>query len=565
MKLLLGIAFILHFNLIFSQQKVVPAPADTLKIRATPFPNNAATHNLPDQLPLATPSNIKTFKSIVADQMEVAGNDYFGVQTVGTAVANNEWWASRISFNEWYPVKEGTKRCACGFMLRFRKMELLDHAYMIYDIDHNMYLRPFSKFQYLVEEPDNLTPPFNREIEGEISLTDDLDDVNNEEMFSPDDGLLSKNISKPLCIYGTWLVDDNRIMKSGTEKEDGEFELTQRHVEIHPAEQIWFKNSRGTLYLTNVADYSRRYNVDDDDNFDKTNGNLVKPWAETPLKGNFAVAFECKPNGNIQDYKIYTTYANNMFERANDGQTHVLKYKGKILVQVTENSGTYNDFISVSFDSVTLRPDGVIQGYILIKSTLGKKDINGGTITLAVTKNEVIQPGFYNLQVKSIKRLDNNSYRCRTPEGATVTWPESTSGYDEATANFELTTTGGKVSRTFSIPTNQSLPTTTLRVIGKKISTQDNLLFTITAKDNEGNNLGKGKIFAESIVGKKSGVQKIKLILTVDCNDPGNAYKRKPGSTQPKPESGLSRLSKFEVTYTIEKVDASFEDHNIGH
>ena len=454
-----------------------------VKLSSIATTNKVKLVSLPLQLPRATNAQIERLNAISTYQGSAAGNDYFGEQVVGKAVANNEWWWSGISFNEWFPVKDGRKKCLCGTLIRYRKMRLVDHAYMIYDIDHNMYLKPMAPFRYLVEEPENLTPPFNQEVEGEISLSNDLDDLNNEEMFSPEWGLIYQNMNRPICIYGTWIVDDNRLMKEGTEKEDGEFELTQRHVEIHPVEQIWFKTQNGTLYLSNIADYSERYNTDDDDNFDKSFGSLVKPWAETPLQGNFALPFICKPNGTVLDYSVFTTHANNMFQKATEGVAHELTYNGKTLVRVTEDPGAFDDFVSVSFDSVYTRPDGSIQGYIILKTVVGKKNVNGGTITLAVTKNETLQPGYYLLNVKSIKRLNNNSVRCNRSNGQIVTWPENTSGYDETSASFTVSTSGATVNKQFSITTGQTLSTPRFQIIGRKLKSNDKLAFTISSKN----------------------------------------------------------------------------------
>lgn len=553
-------SFYLFFLIVISIDATSQVKTE-IKVSTRSTANGVKIVSLPLQLPRATSAQIERLNAILTDQLSAAGNEYFGEQIVGTAVANNEWWWSGISFNEWFPVGDGRKKCLCGTLKRYRKMGLIDHGYLIYDIDHNMYLNPLSPFRYLVEQPENLTPPFDQEVEGEISLSNDLDDLNNEEMFSPEWGLISQNISQPICIYGTWIVDDNRLMKEGTEKEDGEFELTQRHVEIHPVEQLWFKNRSRTLYLCNIADYSERYNTDDEDNFDKSLGNLAKPWAETPLQGNFALPFICKLNGSILNYSIFTTHAHNMFQKATEGKVHELTYNGKTLVRVAENPGTFEDFVSVSFDSIYTRPDGSIQGYIILKTVVGKKDVNGGTITLAVTKNETLQPGFYALNVKSIKRLNNNSFRCNRSDGQQVSWPENTSGYDETSASFTISTSGATVNKQFSIVTGQTLSTPAFQIVGRKLKTDDKLAFTIVSKDKEENLLGNTTILLRNLPTTMGIEQKAQLVLLTDCIQPVYKAKMKSPSGEHRPPTQAYRLIKFEINYTIQLAnEASIND-----
>jgi hypothetical protein len=164
---------------------------------------------------------------------------------------------------------------------------------------------------------------------------------------------------KRIGVYGLWVWDEGHC----------------RHPEIHPAEQVWWSEPAGNdrkFNLNVFCDASGRFlwrNQMDD-------GTKLKPWAEPPVKGLFAIAFEYDlPVSNdlagftSRKFEVTNIQHNNVIEYPNADQTYNLMYNGKNIVSFVP----HNNAFRVSFEQVGISSDNKnkIRGFLVIETSVG--------------------------------------------------------------------------------------------------------------------------------------------------------------------------------------------------
>lgn len=164
--------------------------------------------------------------------------------------------------------------------------------------------------------------------------------------------------------------------------------------EIHPAQQIWFRNKSRTkpgsqyFWLMFLQDASQRFG----------------DWVCSPLYGQYKIAFSINPdifNAAIFDpliMNIRIAHRDDLVTRefstyrkdCDNGFSHTLVVDGRKLVTVNEEEINEHDLdLGIQFAEVTKQQDGTIQGYVQISMVLGDYDTD--EIGVCVLELEVIK------------------------------------------------------------------------------------------------------------------------------------------------------------------------------
>ncbi len=550
-----------------------------------------------ENIPNVTLDDVVKWNDIVQTRNGIAGNDFFGAQRLGLAPAESK--CSLKGFDEWFPIEDtpnyGAKKCVCGTLLDYSQTgtdfgpeylndylnyinplnlaEGIDdylHDQKFCDHDYDINIAPSPRFNDLLSRATNISPSWRNKIHAEI----DLPFYSDLYVFSPETGLLTQKGST-WCVYGPWVVDDNRLLK---DNEPTGLDFTfDRKVEIHPAEQIWWGSPQGAL-LISTADYSNRYNGRTDYDTDNGRKTYTVPWSQTPLQSRYALAFEIKPGAPKLWYFVADmSNDDNMTVASTDGREHELVIRGldgdRSLVGVREFG--IKDFTDIGFRDIRRRKDGTIQGYITISSAVGSNlptvsgltnrgallDFSGGHIKLWIGRGDT--PSEYAVQIISIKRLAKNSYSSGASANR-VSFPVNPlpRGYDEAFAKFTLETSGQRQETDLSSNVGETKNFPSLIQNGFQGPFDRGASFSLKAQDRLGKNLGIASTF---LLSKDYGqTRTIRIKMAYPSVHPGGFDPGKEPQVPGRPGSGamartvggspLVEEVKFEITYRISKV-----------
>lgn len=364
----------------------------------TKKPNERISYMVRYDLPKLTQAQLDLWNWADKNQLGVLANDYDGKDEIGTAPVEREMKlgvGSPQFLNFWYPntrPKDNKKAFKQTMIGRVKGSEHYENDWVFPDYDVDFYIEPSPAYQFLIAESPKpnasfLTkidayrhlkspecPPVFDEVEAEI----DLKDIHNKQFpayFNED-----MKTSLYAGFYGTWMYDRGHC----------------DHPEIHPAEQIWWRSVKEnvtTLRLNLICDYSDRYNKVSQ--FDTDDGlTVMRPWAEAPLNGVFAIPFKVKPGSEKAIFRIiqhdsYNVNSNNsvLFNKA---RINHFVFNGQKIVSVIEPE---SKCMNITFDNVGLNTSGEIQGFVVITTSVGKNTNNNnqeaGHLFLEVKKSQV--------------------------------------------------------------------------------------------------------------------------------------------------------------------------------
>lgn len=376
----------------WERKRAKPEPANTIAVVSPPIPGPVST--------IATALTVNGSNTTITTlgnqsiegkalwetarlQMGIIGNDYRGREEIGTAAferaSNNIAIPDNINF--WYPQmppndhRKPAKRTLSGQVTRAGQANIQG---TFADFDVNIDIMPYPKYEYLISsghKPEFTTlmklqdvaydikecPPSFKTVEAEIA-EDYWPKGNHTYGRARLTDMTLSRVGRGICVYGTWIYDMGHCC----------------HPEIHPAEQLWWSDtSNNTIKssLNVVCDASRRFwwrsQMDD--------GTKLKPWAEPPIKGLFAIAFEyalpktvAASGVGYSTLKFDVGYVQhyNLAEYPNANQTYNLVYNGKNIVSFVP----HNNAFKVSFEHVGTSPEdnSKIRGFLVIETSVGK-------------------------------------------------------------------------------------------------------------------------------------------------------------------------------------------------
>lgn len=316
----------------------------------------------------------------VNQQGGIIGNDYRGIEEIGSAAFERASKTLPDSVNFWYPnaVPRGPRdhrvahfKHTLSGKVRAAVLSGVStiESYFYEDGDACIHVQPGPEYEYLVtqghgrEYTDIMSVQWHgslhasgqpdcdsasdireaAEIEVEIDSTDS---AKNRLVHQ-----LANAVGREVSAYGTWIYDKGHCC----------------HNEIHPAEQIWWSDPApaGRIYFCNLfVDRSERFwwrhQMDD--------GTKLKPWGAPPVTGTFAIAFETRVNAPAKQFEVSVEEVHNDVTEHEDFLRHHLVYGGNTLIAVVQDQAS---MLQVSFDHVGLIEPDVVRGFVVLEATVG--------------------------------------------------------------------------------------------------------------------------------------------------------------------------------------------------
>jgi hypothetical protein len=314
------------------------------------------------------------------DQMGVIGSDFRGVEEIGSAAferaSNNPVIPDYLNF--WYPQKQPRDHRSVVYFKRtcvgkVDDAHIADISGTYQDHDVNISIAPNEKYRYLItdghprEYTDIMSAQWNLSLHqlGQPNCDDSksIAEFNfleaeiqpSGDVHAPTAKILTNMIGarrgQDICVYGPWIYDKGHCC----------------HAEIHPAEQIWWKDDLGSnekRYALNVfCDGSKRFwwrdQMDD--------GTKLKPWGAPPIRGLFAIAFEAQLGKPAVKFEVSNVDDYNVAVIPNSNQAYNLVYQNNILVTFIP----HNDAFKVSYENVGLFGTDKVRGFLALETTVG--------------------------------------------------------------------------------------------------------------------------------------------------------------------------------------------------
>lgn len=193
---------------------------------------------------------------------------------------------------------------------------------------------------------------------------------NNREASSP---LLNKR----LTVYGPFVGE----------------EAHGRRPEIHPAEQIWWRDGDAMVILL-VNDDSNRFN-DAGDYATRRAVTPFVPWTqEKAQQAELSLAFELDPTRaglymSVQPLDTFNFVRDAAFPDAAANHPIANSYRGNTVLAV-DQAASIDSFLGVTFRDICLnRGKGTLQGYVVLNTAIGNGDGREGFVALRVDRKEV--------------------------------------------------------------------------------------------------------------------------------------------------------------------------------
>ncbi len=298
--------------------------------------------------------------------------------------------STKMEMDCWYPDSE-FKRTVCGKMEEDVEICTQDYSHTQVTVDKDICfnLMPSETFKSMLT--NRWTGETHDKIEGEVKAIN-LANFNTQtqksvETTTPRNPLLLQiKKDENVCFFGPWMGDILDInLKVPIPFSDASIDVTNINLrnsnEIHPINQFWRKVGSETQLIA-IADGTGY--------FQKTGNNEIAA-SGINQRMRFYIAFLLPPHINAINAATNRVYDVNgvafefMDNPVSDIQpeTVTLKLYGSNRVTVNDNSIIRNQKTHrVFFDKVRIRPNGYVQGYIVIETEPIRKQ--GGSINIFV-------------------------------------------------------------------------------------------------------------------------------------------------------------------------------------
>ena len=431
-------------------------------------------------------------------QSDVIGNDFYGLQRIGTAYANNHPYER----SDYVPV-DGYKRTFTG---KGYKYEF--HGGTI-DDDLTVYIETFDPLiSHYTEKMKGYGEFFEKSlniIEGEV----DIHDVMHKFYKSPykiprtDVGIGNRRFADNISLYGAWVIERGSAGK-------------KNNHEIHPLEQFWWRTD-DLRYSKNIFNYYLNFAIDNSGrfesrgDFDDDDGELVEPWGKSPMDGIFALQFEIdRQKKEKLTYTINNISGKNAVAPFEDPKVHHLVIDNDTIISVIENMNdniVSIDFTDVGYMHSPQQNPNKIKGFLVLKTKIRRTANDyAGSVRLHVNKKaESKMTRSYRIEFQKIKRIENNSFRyVDTERNKLYTYPQPVpAGFNEQSAFLELSYSGQskKSIEIESLSKGQEYPLQGMSFIWK-----GSLINYIQAKVKCYNNRNKEILLGELVLNKNPPV-----------------------------------------------------------
>ncbi|HNU89084.1 MAG TPA: hypothetical protein PKJ94_12360, partial [Ferruginibacter sp.] len=251
--------------------------------------------------------------------------------------------------NNWYPIRT-RKQMFSGTIVDFGVANYGDES------DWNIHLLPANGFEDFIadalyykkdnwyafgplEDKDEwkLAPNGQYTVEAEITPAPAM--FNNPWFNNNDSKTYLTN--KRIGVYGPFVAEESHGMKP----------------EIHPCEQIWWKETDKRTIILLVGDASNRF--DEMSDFEKYSDveEGYKPWAQDRgQESEMSIPFEIDPARGSLYYSVQALAAHNFYSSANyedvtSGRKHTITYRGQPVLTIEESS-EIDTYVGISFRNV---------------------------------------------------------------------------------------------------------------------------------------------------------------------------------------------------------------------
>ncbi len=296
----------------------------------------------------------------------------------------------------WYPIRT-EKQHVTGTVHRFGVSNYGDES------DWNIHIAPDPAFRNMIADALpyrknnwyadadwNMTPEGFYTIEAEI--TPDEHRYGNP-WFNNFNGQ-SSMVNRRITAYGPFVRE----------------EAHGNHPEIHPCEQLWWKDGDNTYKVLLMNDDSNRFDDRADTvvyrsgKYELISGDYTarrvttygyQPWSPNRnQEAELWVAFELNPalggmKIDVQALDKYNIFQQGSFADVTEGDKYSISYQGNIVLTVQE-SAALDPYTSVSFKNVCFNTaTGMLQGYVAIKTSVGNGNGSEGFVALQIDKKNV--------------------------------------------------------------------------------------------------------------------------------------------------------------------------------
>jgi hypothetical protein len=335
---------------------------------------------------------------------------YTGEIVIESIDVMKDWLVTRKSttkwIDSWYPVKEN-KITVCGTAdtNSFICSQDYLHTQLTIDKDVNLDITPSDNFKWVLTNRWLRSNEQAPKLEAEVKTSNlfDYDTKSNKsvETTAPHNPLLLKIAKNTnVCVFGPWMADildiDGIDVKIPIPFTNDQIDLSKLDIntndEIHPINQLWYKNG-AEMQLIAIADGNGYFDKTGNGEIEASGLNHTRSFYiafQIPnISGNTSANGVSNPEYNID--AIGFDFDNNP-ATAIQTQTFALKYHGDVRIKVNDNSIIkVQKTHSVSFDKVRTRPDGSIQGYIVVETMPIIR--RGGSINITVKRIDQQQGG----------------------------------------------------------------------------------------------------------------------------------------------------------------------------
>jgi hypothetical protein len=294
--------------------------------------------------------------------------------------------ASNIAFGEnWYPIRT-EKQTLTGTLHAFGVSNYGDES------DWNIHILPDAGFEDFVADAipyrsDNplistfINTDWATTSDGRILIEAEITPdehrygnqwFDNREKFSP---LLNRR----LTAYGPFVRE----------------EAHGNQPEIHPAEQIWWRDGADAMVILLVVDDSNRFNDGGDYATRRVTTPAFIPWTqEKAQRAELSLAFELDPARaglymSVQSLDDLNFLRDASFPDAAANNPILNSYRGNTILAV-DQAAAINPFVGVTFRDICVnRAKGTLQGYVVLNTAIGNGGGREGFVALRVDRREI--------------------------------------------------------------------------------------------------------------------------------------------------------------------------------